>query len=102
MTPLVTHDTAGCDAKLRSDSKGSYDAQAPDTAPGLIHDKISKHPPLKDLVDTIRDYRQYRVHCVGATLPILFRLGYWAIVLGILKVQALSSKFNLVLNGRPH
>ena len=35
----------------------------------------------------IGEYRQYRVHYVGAILPMLSVLGYWAIILGILELQ---------------
>ena len=35
---------------------------------------------------TIRDYRQYKVHCLGAILPVLSVLGSWAMVLRSLEV----------------
>ena len=30
----------------------------------------------------IREYRQHWVHCFGAIQPVLFVVGYWAIIFG--------------------
>ena len=35
---------------------------------------------------TIRACRQYRVHHFEATVPVFSVLGYWATILGILKI----------------
>ena len=41
-------------------------------------------PKIVAQYPTVREYRQYRLHCFGAILPILSVLGYRAITLGIL------------------
>ena len=53
----------------------------------------SKVPKMMAQYPAIKDHRQYRVHFLGAILPVLSVLGYWAIVLDTLEVQVFCISF---------